>query len=470
MKQSPLDLTDEIHVMQNVKATEVVPADIAGFPEDVERDIYGIEADFTSHTYTRLSGAVGKSAGTDFDSIPCFGGRRRCILTDAGVVLAYYGEPGYTELGTLATNLRVGKKDYPRGTNVQVMVEQPLFYYKTIPLLLEKAADDGEKGYRMRRARYYVSMTPKPGFRVHPAFIHDNAVCDAVYLAAFEGSVYDVSASAYDNNDVGSFDCSYSTGDRLSSIGGVKPASGAFGALTRANARALAFNRGKGWVLSTIQTVALTELLFAVEYAGMDMQAALGHGVTTKIDDKTTNMAEPTGSTSALGNASGSLANANCLNVVSYRGEENFFGNIWTWVDGINIKNGPEASEAFVADHSFADDSESKPYQNVGVSIARTKGYVSAFAYSQNYDWLFLAAETTRDSACSIGDYFYPDMTDNGWRLCMLGSSWYNGMQAGGFYLAVDATAPGHYRHIGARLAFIPSSTPQSRIAPCVDL
>ena len=36
------------------------------------------------------------------------------------------------------------------------------------------------------------------------------------------------------------------------------------------------------------------------------------------------------------GNASGSVVNANGIQIVSYRGEENFWGNIWWWIDGIN--------------------------------------------------------------------------------------------------------------------------------------
>ena len=37
-----------------------------------------------------------------------------------------------------------------------------------------------------------------------------------------------------------------------------------------------------------------------------------------------------------LGNASGTASNANGIQFVTYRGEENFWGNIWWWVDGLN--------------------------------------------------------------------------------------------------------------------------------------
>ncbi|WP_202946828.1 hypothetical protein, partial [Rhodanobacter spathiphylli] len=119
----------------------------------------------------RLAGAVGKNPGADFDSINAFGGRKRCILTDDGVVLAYYGEPGYSETGKTTVEITKNSVTYPVGTIVQVMVEQPKFYYKVVPLKLEKIQDG--IGYHLRKARYYVSDYPKPGFKIHPAFVRN---------------------------------------------------------------------------------------------------------------------------------------------------------------------------------------------------------------------------------------------------------------------------------------------------------
>ena len=79
------------------------------------------------------------------------------------------------------------------------MVEQPKFYYKVVPLKLEKVVDG--KGFHMRKARYYVSDTKKAGFKLHPAFIHDGKEKNFIYLSAYEGSVFDVSAGQYILND-----------------------------------------------------------------------------------------------------------------------------------------------------------------------------------------------------------------------------------------------------------------------------
>lgn len=39
--------------------------------------------------------------------------------------------------------------------------------------------------------------TPKAGFKLHPAFIENGKENEKIYLAAFEGSLWDASAAAY---------------------------------------------------------------------------------------------------------------------------------------------------------------------------------------------------------------------------------------------------------------------------------
>ncbi len=101
-------------------------SDIKSFIGYTDNNIVGVEADFKNKKFTRLAGAVNKNPGADFDSIKAFGGRKRCIVTDDGKVLAYYGEPGYVETGKLTQAITVGEEEnavtYPVGTPVQVMV------------------------------------------------------------------------------------------------------------------------------------------------------------------------------------------------------------------------------------------------------------------------------------------------------------------------------------------------------------
>lgn len=428
-------------------------SDLQAFVGYTDDDIYGVEVDFKNKKFTRLAGAVAKTPGASFDDVQAFGGRKRCNVTDAGEVIAYYGDAGYSETGVLTSAITIGEDDtavtYAAGTKVQVMVEQPKFYYKVVPLELEKV--DGGKGFHMRKVRYYVSDTKKTGFKVHPAFVQNGVEKDVIYLAAYEGCLYDTSAGAYILDDAQV----YTSGDVLASIGGAKPASGLTQNLTRAICRSLASARGAGWSQMTVQSANVTEMLFLIEYASFDMQSKIGAGVTNKTDDGSTSMTEITGATTNLGNATGSVQNTNGFNVPSYRGEENFYGNIWSWVDGINIYNYGEGS-VYIADHSFTDNSGADPYQDAGITIAGANGYISAFGYNEDFDWLFIASEVAGNSSLPVGDYFYQNKAASAWTVAPLGGAWISGTYAGGFCWPVDSASSNRYRHIGGRLLYVP--------------
>lgn len=415
-------------------------ADLEAFIGYSDEDIFGVEVDFVNKKFTRLSGAVNRTPGAAFDSINAFGGRKRCNVADDGTVTAYYGDSGYTTTGKNAA-----------GTPVQVMVEQPKFYYKVVPMVLEK----GVKGMKIRKARYYVSDTLKPGFKVHPAFVENGNVNPYIYLAAFEGSLFDTSANAYilDNAQVADF-----AADKLSSIAGTKPAGGDTQNLTRANVRLLAQKRGKGWEQAYAATAAASQLLMLIEYASFNMQKAIGRGNT----DQTSSAAniQYTGATVSLGNASGAVTNANGIQLISYRGEENFWGNIWTWVDGMNEEN-PEPFESgqagtlHVADHGFADNSKASPYKNTGIHPIQGSGYVSAFGYSEEFDWLFIGVEFSGNDALPVGDYHWNN--NSGWRVAKLGGCCNNGSDAGAFYWDLDDAASHRSWNVGGRLVYVPS-------------
>lgn len=434
-------------------------ADLEAFIGYKDDDIYGVEVDFVNKKFTRLAGAVGKSGGASFDGVHCFGGRKRCNLTDDGKVVAYHGDAGYSETGALTQAITIGETTYSVGTKVQTMVEQPKFYYKVVPLELEIISEGDNYGHHMRKGRYYVSPVPKLGFKLHPAFIRDGKEKDFIYLSAFEGSLYDVSANAYilDDSQVASFVAS--TGDKLSSIANAKPMSGLTQDMTRAKTRIIAENRGTGWEQETVQMASASQLLMLVEYATFNMQTAIGNGNVSKTDDGATNMAENTGATTSLGNASGVVTNTNGILIVSYRGEENPWGNIWKWVDGINIQNptpfaAGQHGNVYVADHGFADGISASPYEDTGIHPCYGEGYVSAFGYNEKFDWLFIPTEHSGNSSLPVGDYMYNNQP--GWRVARLGSYWYNGSGAGAFYWYLGYAASARSRVIGGRLVYVP--------------
>ena len=440
----------------DINALQAEITDIQSYIGYTDADIYGVEVDFKNKKFTRLAGAVGKTPGDAFNGVKAFGGRKRCNVTDEGKVVAYFGDAGYSETGVLTSAITKGEGDnirtYAAKTKVQVMVEQPKFYYKVVPLELEKI--QGGKGFHMRKARYYVSDTMKAGFKLHPAFIKDGKEKNFIYLSAYEGCTYDTSASAYKLNDAQDVDW---TDDVLASIANAKPTSGLTqSGATRNGFRTIAAKRGLGWSQETVQAATATELLFLIEYASFDMQSKIGAGVTTKTDDGATSMTEITGATTTLGNKSGQVINTNDYSVVAYRGEENPFGNIWKWIDGINVYNKNEGS-VYIADHGFKDDTNAAPYSDAGITICGSNGYVSAFAYNEDFDWLFIASEVLGNSSLPVGDYFWQNKAYNGYTVARLGGHWNSGSSAGGFSWCVDAASG--YRNIGGRLLYVPDGT-----------
>ena len=409
-------------------------SDIQAYVGYNDEQIVGIEADLQNRRVTRIAGAVNRTPGASFDDIRAFGGRRRCTVADDGEVLGYYGESGYDETGETG----------------QVMVEQPKFYYKVVPLKLDKIEDG--KGFHMRKARYYVSDSPKAGFKIHPAFVDENGkIRQYIYLSAFEGSIFDVSNDTYLKKDeqIADFNA-----DTLSSIPGAKPASGLSQSLSRGNTRKLAQNRGEGWEQAYSATASLTQLLFIVEYASFNTQDALGYGVLNRESGEG-NESEITGATTSLGNQSGFIM-VNDSEVPTFRGEENWYGNIWKWVDGLNIKP-QDIHELYVATHGFADDTGEAPYENAGFTLAKSNGYVSAFGYTEGFDWLFFPSETSGNNSVPVGDRFSQNNKSTAsWFMAMLGGDWSAGVIGGGFNWYVYDSSGGSDRTRGGRLVYVP--------------
>jgi hypothetical protein len=308
----------------------------------------------------------------------------------------------------------------------------------------------------MRKARYYVSMTQKAGFKVHPAFIKNGVEKNYVLIGAYEGCLWDSSASDYITNDAQIADFTVSTGDKLSSIANAKPISGVTQGLTGRKCGILAENRGAGWSQEYGAISAATQLLMIVEYGGFNMQNLIGRGNVDNADDGSTNMSILTGGTSSLGNASGNAPGDVGKCSVSYRGEENPWGNIWKFVDGFNIYP-YSVHELYVADNAFEESKTDGTYKNAGITLAKQNGYVSAMAYNEPFDWLFFPSETLGDSNLPVGDYFYQNNEyTGGFLVTLLGAGWYYGSAAGGFCWDVTNAVGYRRRYVGGRLVDVP--------------
>lgn len=421
-------------------------------------DVLGITMDYKNKTCTRIAGAKNLTAGADFDKFSMYGGRKRCNVSDGGTINAYYGDEGYTE----------------DGSNGQVMVYQPKFYYLVCPLEYDR--QETGYGYHLRKANYYVSETQRAGFKLHPAFYDKNGnEVDYILMSAYEGCIYDTSANAYLKNDEQVMDASK---DKFSSIAGARPASGVSQNLTRPNIEQMAKNRGECWHSLGIKTASMEQLLMIVEMGMMNLQTAIGQGVVnlpwTTGSDTTSSYAGATGSTASLGNGTGRATKTTTYEggkatdytvdgktSICYRGVENFWGNIWKFAYGINFYC--EVGKPFLGyvckDFNYAESKKTDNYENIGFALPSENGYVSAMGYSTKYDWLFLPSEVKGNSSLPVGDYYYQNNTWNGYRIALLGGIWHVGSGAGGFYWYLSNGVGTRGRSVGGRLVYVPTVT-----------
>ena len=446
-------------VNEDISDVESSLADLKTYIGYTDGDILGLQADFENKRFTRLGAAVGKTAGSDFDTdaFPMYKNRRKCNVADDGTINAFYGDAGYTE----------------DGSNGQVMVYQPKFYYKTVPLKLERA--DTGLGCNIRKANYYITATPRPGFRLHPVF-HDSNGNEVEYVlfSAYEGSAYAPSLERIidENTDT----LSYSEGMKLCSVANVKPISGkltGFGA--RSNLEVMANARGAGWHIDTVQAIAANQLLMLIETGRFELQSVIGKGVVSL------NRSAITGAAASFGNGTGEASVTYAViggtayseggkRSVCYRGLENPWGSLCEHVNGINVwGNGSMyGGQVYIAgDFDFSENRHTGNYHAAGfllpndiqASLGFNK-YISSFGYSsEDFDWLFIPTEGNGNSAAPVGDTFYGSQDLNGNRTVCYGGRSYEVLGCGCAHWNFSQYVGTRNEGFGGRLFYVPTAT-----------
>jgi len=393
---------------------------------------YGVSWDESQATggYTRTGDTAGQAVGTSLSNelLPVHALMRRCILSDAGVVQYYLDADDSTlkEDGVTAANLT--------GADGQVMVEIPAFYYKY--------------SYSGTTHTWEIATYEEVGYTLHPAFMKNGEAVEHRYIGAYEGIGYDAGTSSYvdcgtglaNNWAGGSIDLA---NDKLGSVSGKAPMMDE----TRAEFRTIAANRGAGWRQQDYDLVSAVQLLYIVEYANWNSQAMIGIGRTeisggTWIKDSYIGVS---GKSNSDGNGTNSVGGNTNAAYMTYRGIENFFGNLFKWVDGININgNIPYVCND---DYNFADDTSTN-YTGLGITLANANGWVKTLeAQSRG----FLPASVGGTDSTYIPDYYYQS---TGWQVGMLGGSASYGLPAGVFCWLLNDDSAGASIYIGGRLSY----------------
>ena len=391
---------------------------------------YGIEwdDDEPSPTLTRIGALAGIAAGSSPGNacLPIQAKMRRCLLADDGTVNYYLCATDSTkkEDGVTASVLT--------GGDGQVMVEIPKFYHSYT------------YNASTHKHQRLISSVQLPGFTLHPAFWKNGAEVDFRYIGAYEGIGYDDSTSAYfDGDDAGNVPATNWPGgtaidtvnDKLGSVSGFAPLMNE----TRAEFRAIAGNRGaSGWRQQDFSLIFAVQLLYLTEYASFDSQSMIGMGRTeltggTWAKDSYIGV---TGKSNGDGNGTNSVGGNSNTAYMTYRGIENFYGNVWKWVDGFNINGGiPYVSNT---DTDFADDTATGgagTYSRLtdinGDGITLPQGSDDWQKNLQQIKEGLLPLTLVGASNTYITDYYYQAA---GWRVATLGGNATDGLHAGVAY------------------------------------
>lgn len=423
---------------------------------------YGVRIDFSS-----ADPALQRIGRDDLHrSLPIQSRMRRCVINDEGVV-QYYLHPTDSTLKADGTAANLD------GTDGQVMVEIPEFYYKC-----EEDADG---------ATVLISEYPLPGYhRQRLQYV-------SAYQATIDrentslASVCSMAERYRGGGNNAAWDGTYRT-----SLG--RPV----GAVSLTNFRAYARKRGAagvdgcGWNCYTYEANRAIYWLFVIEYATLNSQAAfnaevdsngfkqggLGAGVSTLDGGKWSAYNNyfpfvPCGITNTLGNATGvvnyempteydaSAASPKVVEVPSYRGVENPFGHVFQWMDGalINVQSDEAGGRSLLYvsfDPAKYSSTSVADYELVG-DVPRNSGYIKRLLLGEGL--CNIPYDTGGGSSTYHCDYFWTSIPATGTSLRGLnvGGKAYNGVSGGLTYSYANNAPTYAHAYIGSRLCFVPS-------------
>lgn len=348
-------------------------------------DSYGLTWDSGEDTYER----IGSENYTAIQSL-----MRRCLVLPDGTVDYYLSatDSRYRENGTGANITGAG------GYLGNVMVQVPKFYVKYTMSVLLRTQE--------------ISLTPKDGFVVHPAFFKAGVEVDFRYYRAYKGTEVD---------------------GKLRSISGVNPTNSksftAFRTLAKAN--------GSNWHLTDFNLLNAIKTLMTIEIGTLNTQAVLGVGNTSGSD-----YTRITGLSNSLGNASSKSPNSSFM---SYRGIEDFYGTTWETIDGINFRD----LEVFTNSNHTTFDSDvfTGDYTSLDMFLpVASSSYIKDLHFSE--DGILPTSVEGASSSTFVTDTMWS--SEEGNRVYYHGGSALHGLFAGGFTLNADRNSSSAHATYGA--------------------
>ena len=159
-------------------------------------------------------------------------------------------------------------------------------------------------------------------------------------------------------------------------------------------------------------------------------------------------MAVATGGTDSLPSHTGRPAGRDGRPAIQYRHFENLWGNVYTWVDGINFNS----AQVWVSTNpnSFADDT-SNGYTNIG-NRASQSSFIRSMAVQSAAPWAMFPTAVGGSGSTYVPDFCY---YRSGWSVLCVGGYWYGGSDAG-LWCFGGHVSSGSNSSVGLRLLWKP--------------
>ena len=135
-----------------------------------------------------------------------------------------------------------------------------------------------------------------------------------------------------------------------------------------------------------------------------------------------------------------------------YRGIESPYGDIWQFVDGVNISPTGDLRRAWVCADAgdYASNVFASPYEQIGYVNHDANYYVQAMGWDENYPYAVFPVSVQNSSVEYYCDYYYQSDSVN--RVALVGGNWYFGSAAGPSFWRLNDSSGSAALSLGGRL------------------
>lgn len=210
------------------------------------------------------------------------------------------------------------------------------------------------------------------------------------------------------------------------------------------NFRNFAKANGKGYQQLDIHAVDVLQTLFYVEFATLNSQSihpGFTSGNTEPLES---------GFSAGIKASSGALGTSG-TNGFMYRGIENPWGNVYQFVDGVNIND----HQAWVCRDArqYASNVFASPYEKLGYVNATENMWVTEMGYDSNNPFAEFPVSGGGGTTTYYADHYYQNA---GQRIARFGGYWSAWSAAGLSCWSLAHSSAGAWSHVGGRLLKLP--------------